>query len=51
MYFTSMVDVEDLDLAALVVDVIPDAIFPAPGTPQAFERCMQRCTDTMWFST
>jgi hypothetical protein len=46
-----MVDVKDLNLAALVVDAISNAIFTAPGAPQAFERSVQRRADPMRFST
>jgi hypothetical protein len=35
-----VVDIEDLHLAALVVDSIPDAVLPATRTPQTFKRGM-----------
>jgi hypothetical protein len=46
-----MIDVKDMNLAALVVDAISDTIFTAPGAPQAFERSVQPRADTMRFST
>jgi hypothetical protein len=46
-----VIDVEDMNLAELVVDAISGTIFTAPGAPQALERSVQRRADTMRFST
>jgi tetrahydromethanopterin S-methyltransferase subunit H len=51
IYVAPMIDVKDMNLAALVIDAISDTIFTAPGAPQAFERSMQLCADAMRFST
>lgn len=42
-----MVNVEDVDLVALVVDAIPDSILTASGTPEPFERSVQWSSDAM----
>jgi hypothetical protein len=32
-----VIDVQDVDLFAVLIDRVPDAIFTAPGTPVALE--------------
>lgn len=46
-----MINVKDVDLAALVVDAIPDSVFTAPGTPESFERSVQWSADAMRFTS
>lgn len=46
-----MIDVEDVNLAAFVVDAIPDTVLTASGAPHAFERRAQLRADTMRFPT
>jgi hypothetical protein len=46
-----MVDINDVDFVAFIVDAISDAIFTTPGAPQAFERSMQWRAEATWFPT
>ncbi|MDT5025731.1 MAG: hypothetical protein QOE61_2157 [Micromonosporaceae bacterium] len=44
-----MVNVQDVNLAALVVNAISDAVFTASRPPQALEGSLQRRADATWF--
>ncbi|GAB3509624.1 hypothetical protein GCM10027575_21100 [Phytohabitans suffuscus] len=46
-----MVNVKDVNLAALVVDAIPDSIFTASGTPESFKGSVQWSADAMRFTS
>src|SRR5262245_32184535 len=43
-----MVDIQDKDLALLVVDSIPDEVLTTSRAPQAFERSPKRRTYAAW---
>ena len=47
----SMIDIEDMNLAALVVDAIPDPVFTASGAPEPFERSVQSSAHSMRFAS
>ena len=43
-----MVDIQDVDLALLLVDAISDAVLATSRAPQAFERSTKRRTYAAW---